>query len=256
MNKKAKVPTEWQHDETKPKIAVIIAEGDIVTGETKNDWLSETKSVGSKSLAKAFKSIEKDNSIKAVVFRINSPGGDGFASEQILRAMKKVSIKKPVIVSMGDIAGSGGYYIACQANKITADNFTLTGSIGVFELNLILEGLYGKLGITHDVVKKGEHADAYSGWRHFTPEEREKVQHEIEWFYDKFISRVAEGRGLTKSNVDSVGQGRIWSGTSAKNIKLVDENCGLLKAIETAKQEAKIKKEPEIVIFPKSKNWF
>ncbi|MDD5529041.1 MAG: signal peptide peptidase SppA [bacterium] len=256
MLKERKVPTEWQPDKSSPKIAVLIAEGDIITGESSNDWLFGTKTIGSKSLVKAFKDIEKDKSIKSVVFRINSGGGDGFASEVILRALKKTMAKKPVIVSMGDVAGSGGYYIGCQANKIMADNYTLTGSIGVFGANIIWNGLYEKLGITHDVVKRGEHSDAYAGLRHFTDEEQNKFQREIEWFYDKFISRVAEGRKMSKSAVDSLGQGRIWSGASAKKIRLVDENCGLLKAIEIAKKEAGLTKEPEIVIFPVKKGIF
>lgn len=255
--KEKKVLTMWGPEFTKSsKIALLIAEGSIVTGKSSNNWLSGEQTIGSETLVKQFKSIEKDNSIKAVVFRINSGGGDGFASEEILRAVKKVSKKKPVIVSMGNVAGSGGYYIACQSKKILADNFTLTGSIGVFGMNFILKGLYEKIGITHETIKRGEHADGFSGLRHLTPEEQEKFQREVSWFYDNFTSRVAEGRNMSKAAVDSVGQGRIWSGTRAKTNNLIDETCGLLKAIEIAKQEAGIKKDSKVVIFPQPGRFF
>ncbi|MCK4352086.1 signal peptide peptidase SppA [candidate division WOR-3 bacterium] len=244
--------------EEKPKIALFIAEGSIVTGESGYDPTPFIggKYMGSETVSKLLNQIRKDKSIKALVFRVNSGGGSALASEIIAQAVKRVAKEKPVIVSMSNVAGSGGYYISCFGNKILADRFTLTGSIGVLGLNLIIKGLYDKFGLSWDQVKRGEHADYFSDLRHLTKEEREKFKKEIEWYYDKFISRVAKGRKLTKAYVDSIGQGRIWSGTKAKEIGLIDEVGGLLKAIDIAKLEAGIKKEAKVVIFPKPEKKF
>lgn len=254
---KKEVPRTWS-EENRDKIAILIAEGSIVIGESGYDPTPFIggKYMGSETISKLLDQIKKDKSIKALVFRVNSGGGSALASEIIAQALKRVAKEKPVVVSMSNVAGSGGYYISCFGDKILADRFTLTGSIGVLGIYVIMKGLYDKLGISWDKVQRGEHADMESGLRHLTPEERESFKEQIEWYYDKFISRVAEKRPLTKTQVDSIGRGRIWSGIRAKEIGLIDEIGGLLQAIELAKEEAGIKRKAEIVIFPTPKKEF
>jgi protease-4 len=237
----------WRND--KPKIALVIAEGSIVPGQGKPD-LFQTSLIGGEKYAEIFTQIAKDDKIKAVLFRINSGGGDAFASEKIAYAVKQCTEVKPVIVSMGDVAGSGGYYIACFANKIYANSNTITGSIGVIGVSLITKGFYEKLGITWDYVKKGEHSDAYWGLRHNTEDEMELYDNEVRWYYDKFTKRVAEGRKLTQEKVDSLGQGRIYSGIHASEVGLVDETGDFLDALRAAKVLSGIKGDVEIVVYP------
>ncbi len=243
--------------EENPKIALLIAEGSITTGESGYDPMPIIggKYIGSETMSKLLNRIRKDKSIKALVFRVNSGGGSALASDIIAQELKRVAKEKPVIVSMSNVAASGGYEISCLADRILVDRFTLTGSIGVLSVHPIFQGLYDKLGISWDVVKRGEHADYFSDIRHFTDDEQEKFEREVKWCYDRFISQVAEGRGLEKTQVDSIAQGRIWSGARAKEIGLVDEVGGLLRAIEVAKEKANIK-EAEVVIFPEPKKSF
>ncbi len=240
-----------------PKIAVVIAEGNIILGESnysQHFLFGEQKLIGSETMKKIFSQIERDKRIKGVVFRVNSGGGDALASEIIAKSLEKCRKKKPVVVSMGEMAASGGYYISCLSDKIYADKMTLTGSIGVLSLKLILKGLYDKLGITFDTLKIGEHALMWSDLRKMNEKERKRVKELIKWFYDKFIERVSEGRGLSKSYVDSIAQGRIWSGLSALNLKLIDKNGNIFDAIEEVKNLAKVKKpEIEVIILPKKK---
>ena len=249
------LPRAWE--KSKPKIALLIAEGSIVSGESGYDPtpIIGGKYMGSETMSKLLNKIRKDKSIRALVFRVNSGGGSALASEIIAKELKRVAEEKPVIISMSNVAASGGYEISCLADIILADRFTLTGSIGVLGIHPIFKGLYDKLGISWDIVKRGEHADYFSTLRHFTEEEQEKFEQEIEWYYRWFVNEVAEGRGLTKTYVDSIAQGRIWSGTRAKEIGLVDEIGGLLRSIEIAKEKANIK-EAEVVIFPKPKERF
>lgn len=245
----------------KKKIALVIAEGTIVDGKSGYDPrpLIGGKYIGSETMEEIFKKLEKDKSIKAVIFRINSGGGSASASEIIANAVKKCNEKKPVIVSMGNVAASGGYYIACLARRILADNSTITGSIGIFSIKFVAKKLYeDKLGITFDYLKRGEMADAQTELRGYTEREREIFMKQLEWWYDKFITRVSEGRKLNKEYIDSIGQGRVWSGYKAKELGLVDEIGPLRKAIEIAKEEAKIKKgeEIEIFLYPKEERRF
>ncbi|MGB3341967.1 MAG: signal peptide peptidase SppA [bacterium] len=240
------VTEQWQTD--RPEIALVIAEGSIVPGQGKPD-LFQSSLIGGERYAKILNNLAKNNNIKAVILRINSGGGDAFASEEIAYAVEKCVAVKPVIVSMGDVAGSGGYYIACLADKIYANNNTITGSIGVFGLNPVTKGLYDKIGITWDYVKKGEHSDAYWGLRHLNEEEMEKFDKEVLWYYDRFTKRVAEGRQLTQDKVDSLGQGRIYSGKHAQEIGLVDVTGGFLDALEAAKELSGIKGDVEIIVY-------
>lgn len=215
------------------KIAVIFAEGDIVDGKGDDDQ------VGSIPFAEAIRKARTDEKVKAIVLRVNSPGGSVQASEVLWRELSLAKKAKPLIVSMGNVAASGGYYIACMADTIVANPNTITGSIGVFGLFFNAKKMLNeKLGVTVDTVKTAQYADILSGSRPMTPSERDILQGRIEAVYDLFITKVAEGRGMSKAQVDSIGQGRVWSGTDARSIGLVDVFGGLDKAIEIAAKKA------------------
>lgn len=216
------------------KIAVVYAEGDIVDGE------GQDGQIGSVDCSKAIRKARLDEKVKAVVLRVNSPGGSALASETIWREVTLTKKVKPVIVSMGNLAASGGYYIAAPADVIVASPNTITGSIGVFGLFFNGKGLANQLGVTIDTVKTTPMADIMSSSRGVTPREAEIIQAEIERIYDNFITRVAEGRKMSKADVDSIAQGRVWTGADAKRLKLVDEFGGLERAIELAAQKAKL----------------
>ena len=234
---------------TPPVIAVLTAEGGIVTGEGGGSFLTGT-SIGSDAMVRVLEKLRKDRKVKAVVIRVNSPGGSALASEIIAAEIRKVKKEKPVVVSMGNVAASGGYYISCDANEILADRTTITGSIGILSVKFYMKELYSKLGFTSDLVKKGAHADAFSSWRKMTDEERKKFREEINWGYWTFVKRVASGRNMKAEQVDSIARGRVWAGSDAKGIKLVDSIGGLEEAIEKAKELAKIKGSVDIKIYP------
>lgn len=230
---------------SKNKIALVYASGEINMG------LGDNETIGSEGLSKAIREARQDSSVKAIVLRIDSPGGSALASDIIWRELSLAAKVKPLIVSMGSVAASGGYYIAAPADTILADPTTITGSIGVFGVLLNTKNfLNKKLGITTDVAKTNIHSDLGSIYRPLLPEEREVIQSEVENIYDVFLSRVAEGRRLTKASVDSIGQGRVWSAADAKRIGLVDLIGGLDKAIEIAAAKAHLK-EYRIVELPK-----
>jgi len=234
---------------TRDQIAVLFASGDIVSGNTSGKIASE-------NLSEEIRKLRLNEHVKAIVLRVNSPGGSALASEVIWREVFLAKQTKPVVVSMGDVAASGGYYIACAADKIIANPTTITGSIGVFGLMFNTQELLNeKLGITIDNVKTHQFADLGSFHRPFKPEERAIMQQGVENTYQTFISRVAEGRDMTTDQVDSIGQGRIWTGIDALKIGLVDELGGLQKAILSAVELAEIK-EYRIVNYPKEKEPF
>lgn len=221
---------------TKNQIAVIYATGSIVNGRS-----YEGDIIASETFAEAIRSARKDKHVKAIVLRINSGGGSALASEVIWREMSLAKEKKPVIVSMGDVAASGGYYIACNADAVLANPTTITGSIGVF--GLLFSGknlLNNKLGITTDVVKTNTYSDLASFSRPLRNDEYALIKNSIEGVYDTFISRVADGRGVTKESVDSIGQGRVWSGINALENGLIDKYGGLNDAIDLAAEKAGI----------------
>jgi protease-4 len=242
----------WQ---PKPAIAIIYASGDIADGESHTDFLSGSVTMGAQTMVRAIRDAAGDKRVKAIVLRINSPGGDGYASDLIWHELDKARKKKPVIVSMGDLAASGGYYIACNASRIFAEPNTVTGSIGVFDLKLVTEGLYNKLGARRQVVKQGEHADALSDQREWTPEEDSMMQAFVDKFYQDFIGRVAQGRHMTKEQVDSIAQGRVWTGADGKRVGIVDELGGFLAAVDYAKKAAKLK-DCDYVFLPRPKSGF
>jgi protease-4 len=216
------------------------------------------EAIGSDGLSKAIREARTDSSIKAVVLRINSPGGSALASEVIWREVELTKKVKPVIVSMGDVAASGGYYIACPADVVVANPNTITGSIGVF--GVLWNGqkfMNDKLGITVDRVTTNTHSDIGSVFRPMTASEKDVIQKSVEEIYDVFITHVSEGRKMTKAQVDSIGQGRVWSGSNAKEIGLVDEFGGIKKAIEIARIKANLDSaEFRIVQYPKQEDPF
>jgi protease-4 len=217
------------------KIAVLYCVGDISGGE------GDDQSIGSDRMAAAIKKVREDESYKALVLRINSPGGSALASDIIWREVSLCKAKKPVIVSMGDVAASGGYYIAAPADHILAQPNTITGSIGVFGMLINAQDLLNnKLGVKIESVKFGEFADLGSPDRPLNEAERLVVQRGVDRVYDNFIERVAKGRKLSKEQVEEIAQGRVWSGIDAKKIGLVDELGGLDKAIEIAASKAKL----------------
>lgn len=233
---------------SKDKIAVIYAQGGISSGEGDN------LNIGSVTTSKAIKDAREDKKVKAIVLRVNSPGGSALASETILREMELAKESKPVVVSMGDVAASGGYYISCKADTIVANPTTITGSIGVFGMLPNLEKMMeNKLGITTDRVKTNAYSDLGSPFRALTTNEREIIQNQVERIYDTFITNVSEGRNMTKSAVDSIGQGRVWTGEDAKELGLVDVLGGLEDAINIAAEMADLENY-RIKNLPKLKN--
>lgn len=209
------------------KIALVYAQGTILTEG------NEENSITSKQYVDVFRKIRLNDDIKAVVFRVNSPGGSALASDEIWREIELTKKKKPVVVSMGDMAASGGYYIAAGANKIFAEPNTLTGSIGVFSMMANLDNFFkSKLGITFDEVKTGPYADMGSPFRPMNDIEKRYFQSYVDTIYTTFKSRVAAGRGKSMEYVDSIAQGHVWSGTDAKNIGLVDEIGTLNDAVK------------------------
>ena len=235
---------------SKNEIAIIYASGEINSGKSRDDVM------GSETISQAIREARLDDKVKAIVLRVNSPGGSALASDVMWREVVLAKKVKPVVVSMGDVAASGGYYIACAANKIVADEKTITGSIGVFGVVPNAQGFFNnKLGITFDVAKTNKHADIMTMFKPLTAEEKDIIQIGVEKIYDDFIGKVAEGRGMTKEQVDSIGQGRVWLALDAKKIGLVDEIGGIDKAISIAKELAKIT-DYKTVDFPKMKDPF
>ena len=221
-------------------IALIYAVGTIMTGE------SLPEIMGGSTVARWLRTARTDPSVGAIVLRIDSPGGSSVGSDVIWREVALAKKAKPVIVSMSDLAGSGGYWIAMPATKIVAEPQTLTGSIGVLAGKFSIDGLLTKLGVTTERLVFGEKADAFSIFRPFTDDERKLLKDELLWIYEQFLTRAAEGRGLTRDAVDAVGKGRIWTGRQAKDRKLIDEIGGLTMAIGLAKKEAGIDAGEEV----------
>jgi protease-4 len=234
------------------RIAVIYATGDIGSGSSANTPSGE-QSIGSDTVSKAMNDAAADKSIKAIVLRIDSPGGSGLASDIIWHAVEAANQKKPVVVSMSDVAASGGYYISAPASKIIAQPSTITGSIGVLAGKPVMRGFYDWLGVSNEYVLRGKTAGMFRETEKFSDDERAKFE---EWikntYYNDFVPKVAKGRNKDAQSIDAVGQGRVWTGSQAKDRGLVDEFGGLDKAIEVAKSLAKIPADKEVqrVILP------
>ncbi len=244
------VPPSEEKEFTKNKIAVVFASGSIVTGE------GEEQSIGSEKYSRILRKIRQDSTIKAVVLRVNSGGGSALASDIIWREVDLLKKVKPIVVSMGDVAASGGYYISCAAHKIFADQTTLTGSIGVIGVVPNMKGFFNnKLGITFDNVKTNKYADFGSITRPLTNDEENILISEIDRIYQTFIEKVAQGRNLELDFVDSIGQGRIWSGVDALNLRLIDGFADLDSSIAIAANMAGIDNY-RLHGFPKQKDPF
>jgi protease-4 len=219
----------------KDKIAVIYAAGEIKGGKGDDTYIGET------NIREALIKAREDERVKAVVLRVNSPGGSALVSDIIWREVVLTKAEKPVVVSMGNVAASGGYYISCAADYIYADPTTITGSIGVFGLvPNVGNFMTNQLGVTFDEVGTNENANLFSINKALTPYQREVIQNSVERVYDHFTGKVAEGRNMTKEDVDRIGQGRVWSGTQALEIGLVDELGGLNNAIAKAAELAEV----------------
>src|SRR5690606_35722275 len=229
------------------RIAVIIADGEIVSGEA--DGV-----ISSEKFLREIREDRKDDDIKAIFFRVNSPGGSVLASEVIWRELSEAQKQKPLIASMSDVAASGGYYISAPADTIVAHPNTITGSIGIFGLWFNAQGLLNnKLGITTDVAQTGDFSDFMSPVRPLTPVETTVIQNQVEDGYDTFITRVAEGRGMSNEAVLEIASGRVWSGVQAKQNGLVDVLGGLDDAIQIAATKAGVEEDYRVLYYPEQK---
>jgi protease-4 len=234
-------------------IAIIFAMGQIQSGDSGyNPLLGDF--MGSDTIINAIKKAKKDKSVKAIILRVNSPGGSGIASDKILRELLLASKLKPVIVSMSDLAASGGYWISMAAKEIIAQPLTLTGSIGVVAGKFSLKGLYNKIGISIDRVEYGKYSRMFTSTDDFTEDEKQLLFGYITDFYNSFLKVVAKGRNMKISDVDAIGRGRVWTGESALKLKLVDKLGGLITAIKEAKRIAK-SKTLGIIVYPKKRSF-
>jgi len=246
INKSAKTKNRL----SKNRIAVIIAEGEIMGGKLDG-------TIGSEKFSEEIKKARKNKDIKAIVLRVNSPGGSALASEVIWREMEEAKKEKPIIASMGEVAASGGYYIVAGADTIVAQPNTITGSIGIFGLWFNAQGLLNnKLGITTDVVKTGEYSDFLSPTRKITEMEKSVFQGQVEEGYDIFLTRVAEGRNKSKEDIMKVASGRVWTGNQALENGLVDILGSLEDAIVIAAEKASVSDDYRVVYYPQEKPWF
>lgn len=234
-----------------PKIAVLYAVGVIGSGESSYDSPGG-EVVGSDTIVSYLRKVRADNSIRAVVLRVDSPGGSALASDVIWREVQLTRAVKPVIASMSNVAASGGYYISMPAHKIVAEPATLTGSIGVVLVKFVIDGTLTKIGMNMEGVTAGRYADLYSPIRPFNADERAKVEEQMQATYDTFVEKAAAGRQTTPEKIDAVAQGRVWTGQQAKALGLVDELGGLARALEIAREQAKIDRgaEVELVVYP------
>ncbi len=233
------------------KVALLYLDGDIVDGRSQRIPLIDMRLVGSYSMADTIRELRDDPSVHAVVLRIESPGGSSLASDVMWRELSLLGKRKPLVVSMGTVAASGGYYVASASKNIFALPLTITGSIGVFYGKADVSGLLDKLGVTVDTYKTAPRADAESSFRAFTPDERRELEHKVDQFYDTFLDRVSQGRGLTKGEIDAVGRGRVWTGQQALEKHLVDHLGGLREALEAARTAALLPADAPIVEWPR-----
>ncbi len=239
----------------RPKIALVYVVGDIIPGRSQGSPLGGGFA-GSDTVAEALKDAREDGAIRAVVLRVDSPGGSGTASEVIWREVALARQKKPVVVSMGDTAASGGYYVGMGSDAIVAEPGTITGSIGVFGGKFSLHGLYDKIGISKEILLRGRRADLFSAYRPWSDDERARMRELMESFYKDFVTKVAQGRHRSYEDIDAIAQGRVWTGAEAQRNGLVDRLGGFAVALDIAKEKAKIGKGEEVrlVILPERKS--
>jgi protease-4 len=253
------VRSSWRDTfRSRPKIAVVYVVGEITSGESQRGSFGGEGTAGSDTVAAAIRDAREDDDVKAIILRVDSPGGSGIASDVMWREVKLAKQEKPVIASMGDVAASGGYYVSMGSVAIVAQPNTITGSIGVFSGKFSMRGLYDKVGVTEEIVTRGKNADLFTSYRPWTADERAKVRGLAEAFYNEFVTKAAQGRGRTFEQVHAVAQGRVWTGRDALAVGLVDRIGGLRDAIEIAKEKAKIDKQQdvELVVLPERKGLF
>jgi protease-4 len=230
------------------RIALVVGEGEITRGSGNSS--SDDQGITAAAFTKLLKQVEDDSSIRGVIIRVDSPGGDGVASDDILHEAKNLSKKKPVVISMSDLAASGGYFIAMTGDPIVAYPNTLTGSIGVIFARMSLHGLYDKIGVNKQMLKRGQYADLDSDYAPLTDDQHQKISGQIDAFYKSFVGRVADGRKKTFDQIEPLAQGRVWLGAQAKQNGLVDELGGLDRAVELVRQRAHIAASDRITLVP------
>lgn len=238
-------------------VAVYYASGEIIDYETTSPLASGAEPmIVASEVIKDLRDLKDDDNVKAVVLRVNSPGGSAYGSEQIWYAVSELKKEKPVIVSMGDYAASGGYYISCNADTIVAEPTTLTGSIGIFGMFPNVKGLTDKIGLKFDVVKTNQYADFGALGRPMNDGEKSLMQMYVNQGYDLFLTRCSDGRDITKEELDKIAQGRVWTGSTAKELGLVDELGGLDKALDIAINKAGIEGGYTVMSYPTKKGFF
>jgi protease-4 len=241
-----------------PAVAVVAAMGSISEGRNRSGFL-DGNVIGSETLIQTIRQVQNDPDVKAVVLRIDSPGGSGYASDMIWYQIEdlKKRTQKPFVSSMGIVAGSGGYYIAMNSDKIVANPATITGSIGVTGMKAITSRMYSKIGIRSEIFKRGEHVDMLGTNRRTTDEEREMILDVVDDFYDIFTSKVAEGRGMTQERVFDLAAGRIYTGRQALDNDLVDRLGGVREAVDLAWEMAGLEGRPRVVYYhrPRKSLW-
>jgi protease-4 len=230
----------------KPRVAVLFVDGDIVDGKSQTIPILNLKMVGLQSLLPALARAREDSRVKAIVLRIDSPGGSALASDLIARELLRTRAVKPVVCSLGDVAASGGYFIAAPCQRIFAAPSTLTGSIGIFTGKFDLSGLAAKLGVTLETTERGLHASMDSLWRPYTDEERALILDKLGYYYGRFVDTVSRGRGLSNAAVEALGRGRVWSGSAAQARGLVDQLGGLVEAVAEAKKLAGLRDDEPV----------
>jgi protease-4 len=233
------------------RIAFVVGEGEITRAQ-QSDSIGNINLIASGPFTKILRDVKNDSTIKGAIIRIDSPGGDGVASDDILHAAQELSRAKPVVISMSDVAASGGYFIAMTGDPVLSYPNTLTGSIGVIFAKLNINGLYGKLGITRPSLDRGRNADLYADNEPLTGEKLAKVQQQVHTFYGAFVSRVAQGRKRPASDIEPLAQGRVWTGAAAKQNGLVDQLGGIDAAIDLIRKRANIAPSEKIslVVYP------
>jgi protease-4 len=242
-----------RHPPAKSRFALVVASGTISDGKSRDEVL------GSETLIDALDEVRERKSVKAVILRVDSPGGSAPASDEMWRAVERLRAEKQVVISMSDYAASGGYYLSVAGSSIVAQPTTITGSIGVYGGKLNVLGLYHKVGLNVETVSRGKHAEMMSPFKDFTPEESQQFQNSMQHVYRTFVDRVAEGREMKEDEVERFAQGRVWSGVAAAEHGLVDELGGIEKAVEVAKKLANVPADEQVAveIYPKvEKNFF
>jgi protease-4 len=230
-------------------LAVVSIDGTISRGESGGDMINGGTS-GSATITRALRELRKDDTVKAVVIRVDSPGGDATAADEIGREIDLLRLaNKPVIISMGDVAASGGYWVAANGARIYAEPGTITGSIGVFSGFFSYGDLLKKVGVTTETLKRGQHADMDSGFRVLNDMETTMLRDQARYTYVQFLERVANGRKMSTSRVDEIAQGRVWAGSKALDIGLVDKLSGLEAALEDARAQAKLNADTTVLDF-------